>query len=70
MTMGIAPRQEPETFWQAPQSSSSSDPTAAVPVLLAGRMASSKQNLWEIGSWGYGGHRPTSRILCFFLRKV
>lgn len=50
--MGIAPRQEQETLWQAAQSSLSSDPTASVPVFLAGRMASAKQNLWEIWSWG------------------
>lgn len=51
MTMGIAPCQEQETFWQAPQSSLSSDPTASVPVFRTGRMASTKQNVWEIWSW-------------------
>lgn len=37
---------------QTPQSSLSSDPTASVPVFLAGRMASTKQNLRKIWSWG------------------
>lgn len=55
MTMGIAPCQERETFWQAPQSSLSSDPTATVPVFLAGRMASTKQNIWVLWRWGGNG---------------
>lgn len=49
MTMGIAPLQEPETCWLALRSSLSSDPTASVPVVLAGRMASTKQAMWELG---------------------